>query len=423
MHNTEILETINGDMTMKSNATQQIGLRRALGRRSRDESGAVLVIVAISMVVLLGVAGLALDSARGLVRQAHMARAIDAAVLTGAKTLRAGQAEAQQQAMAVAAANGFPDGVNGINLSVQFGTNADGEQTVSMSGTQPMPTILVKLVGQDMMTVGASATAAVPPVDLTLVLDQSGSLGSMGAWDDLQDAAWTFVQNFDDSIDQLSLVSFQIGGTLRFPLQGNFTSPIQNAIYFNGMQSAGYTNPGEGLRLAYEQMTGPALQARSAKAVVFFTDGRPTAFRDQISGEDRFMAVPWATASRLSGYWDSPASHPSDVYTSPTGCNGASNCFGWTEPQARAASLQAGLDRANDLRSAGVIIYSIGLGNPFESDPMKVPDMDYLREIANESGATNSGQPAGKAYFAPSPAQLEGVFDQVAQDLLVRLAS
>ncbi len=391
--------------------------------RLKNQTGAVLPMIAIGMIMLLAIAGLALDSSRGFIRQAQMARAVDAAVLTAARELRAGQSQARQQALAMASANGFTNATGGVNLNVAFGTNPEGEQTVTMTGTQPMSTILMRVLGIDQVTVAAAATAAVPPVDLTLVLDQSGSLGIMNAWDDLQDAAWSFVQNFDDNLDQVGLVSFQIRGTLRVPLRDNFTNPVRNAIYFSGMRSVGYTNPGEGLRLAYEQMTGPEIRDRSVKAVVFFTDGRPTAFRDQIGGQDRFMAVPWETRNRLIGYWNWPDFHPTDRYRSPSGCSNYSSCYGWTEPTARAKGLQDGLDQADAIRSLGTIIYSIGLGNPAASDPMQTPDMNYLQEIANVDGATDSSQPRGKAYFAPSANDLIAVFNAVAQDLLVRLAS
>lgn len=49
--------------------------------------------------------------------------------------------------------------------------------------------------------------------------------------------------------------------------------------------------------------------------------------------------------------------------------------------------------------------------------------MAYLREISNEGGVTAGGQPRGRAYFAPSAVELRQVFDQVAQDLVVRLAN
>ena len=41
----------------------------------------------------------------------------------------------------------------------------------------------------------------------------------------------------------------------------------------------GYTNTGEGLRLAHVQFQSGVVRDRSAKVVVFFTDGRPTAYR------------------------------------------------------------------------------------------------------------------------------------------------
>ena len=51
------------------------------------------------------------------------------------------------------------------------------------------------------------------------------------------------------------------------------------------------------------------------------------------------------------------------------------------------------------------------------------PDLDYLRMIANEGGIADSSQPQGQMFFAPSAAELQLVFDQVANALLVRLAS
>lgn len=42
---------------------------------------------------------------------------------------------------------------------------------------------------------------------------------------------------------------------------------------------------------------------------------------------------------------------------------------------------------------------------------------------ANEGGVADGSQPRGRSYFAPSEAELEAVFNKVAQDLLVRLAN
>ena len=45
-----------------------------------------------------------------------------------------------------------------------------------------------------------------------------------------------------------------------------------------------------------------------------------------------------------------------------------------------------------------------------------------MQELANVDGMTNSTQPSGNYYFAPNATQLDAVFDQLAQDLLVRLS-
>jgi len=81
-----------------------------------------------------------------------------------------------------------------------------------------------------------------------------------------------------------------------------------------------------------------------------------------------------------------------------------------------------GLQNAHALRRQNVLIYTIGLGNPSASDPLLVPDLDYLRNIANEGGRVNPNEPRGAMFFAPTAADLQDVFNQVAQDLLVRLS-
>ena len=379
----------------------------------------MLALVAVAMAVLLGIGGLALDSARGYLAKARLARAADAAVLAGARSLRLGEDVARQRATDIALLNGATLGATGSDLDITFGVNAEGEQTVQVNAHLDMPTRLMRVLGVDSMDVRAAAVAAVPPVDLVLVLDQSGSLGTANAFDDLQFAAKTFVDYFDDGIDQLGLVSFNLRATERAPLAGAFTATIKNQI--DQMTSFSYTNVGEGLRLAQGQITGPSVRQRSSKVVVFFTDGRPTAFRGDINGEDRILAIP-QTGTNIAGYYDAPDQIPSNRSVSPDGCNGQSSCFGWTEPAARTHAQQLGLDRASEMRQAGVIVYSIGLGNPDLLDPLWQPDLDYLRMIANEDGIANGSQVRGRSYFAPSANELRAVFQQVASDLLARLA-
>lgn len=393
----------------------------------RDQRGAVLIMVAVGMVFLLGMAGLALDSGRGYLHRLRLTRAVDAAALTGARTLRAGNEKALAQAAAAAAANGLRDGVDAAALSLGISTNGQGESTFSATATQPIATFLMRIFGIDSVEVSAAAVAAVPPVDLVLVIDQSASLGMAGVWDELQLAAKDFVTYFSDSIDRMGLVSFQTSGRLRRGIGHDFTGPIRTTI--DGMRSIGYTNYGEGLRIARDEITGTGVRDRSVKVVVFFTDGRPTAFRGAIGGRDRVMTVqPALPPVRLAGYYNNPDWLPSDGWGSVSGCQNVTYCWTWTEgatphpTTADALNHDRGREMADQIRAAGAFLYTIGLGNPSDPDPSTLPNPDFLRELANEDGMTNPTQRAGRMYFAPSGAELRAVFNQVAQDLLVRLS-
>lgn len=402
-----------------------------------DERGAILALVTLLGLVILGLTGLVVDLGLAYVNKAQISRAVDAGSLAGARSLRAGTMVAENQAYALAEVNGV-SAATGSTVDIGFGTNEEGESTVWMTASRPMPTIFLRALGMDELDVGSSATAAVPPVDLVMVLDQSGSLERNGAFDDLQEAATQFVQHFDDEIDQLGLVSFQLRAADRVMIDHNFTWDVENGIA--AMQSDGDTNIGEGLRFAYNQMQLPNVRDRSSKVVVFFTDGRPTAFRGVLGTggpadggsamgpfvggggpEDRLMAVYTTTTGVVRGYFDDPDSLPYNGVISADGCVNVGSCWGWDEWDVRDKATDAGLEVASAIRSEGIYIYSIGLGDPGAA-PMEQPDLDYLSMIANEGGIESGSQPTGRMYFAPSPAELEAVFNQVAQDLLVRLA-
>ncbi len=385
-----------------------------------DERGAVLVFVAVSLVGIIGFSGLAIDLGRGYVTKIRLSRAVDAAAIEAASSVRLGQTMAEQSGRAVAALNGIVDGVNGISLSLSFDTNLFGETTVTARASQSMDTTLGRILGQNRLDLSTEAVAAVPPVDLILVLDQSGSLNAQGAWDDLQGAADQFVRHFDDSLDQLGLVHFQIRADEAFDIDGLFTTSITNEI--QSMNSAGDTNTGEGLRLALKQMKSNVIRARSAKVVVFFTDGRPTAFRDDINGEERVIAVRRILTGNVRGLFDDPDNLPMSQIATPDDCDAVPVCYGWTEATVRAEARQKGLHWADKIRSQGIVLYTIGLGNPSASDPIETPDIGYLQQLANVGGIVDSNQPQGRSYFAPSAVQLQDAFNQVARDLMVRLA-
>lgn len=398
----------------------------------RTKRGAVLVFVALGSFVLLGMAGLALDGGMAYITRAKLARAVDAASLAAARNLRAGQINARNEAFAVAAANGVIVGGT-TTLTLTFGTNAQLQQTVSMRAQRTIPLLFSRALGHSQMTIAAVAEATVPPIDMVLVVDRSGSLATQNAWDDLQLAATRFVALFDDTIDQMGLVSFQIRAQDEVTLRHPFKAVVSASI--NAMNSAGDTNTGEGLRLGKEQFLLPTVRPGAAKVVVFFTDGRPTAFRGgpvgggTALGGDRVIAIP-TTAGPLRGWWGNVAALSMTAGASnPNGCGGANNCSlggppatNWTEPLVRAQARTVGLNTARAIRAQGQYVYTIALGNPSVGNPLLQPDLPYLRQMSNEDHNDSATQLAGKSYFAPTAADLDKVFQALAKDLLVRLS-
>jgi Flp pilus assembly protein TadG len=370
------------------------------------------------MTVLVGMAGLAIDSGRAYVVRAQLSRAVDAAALAGARTIRQGEDVARAHAIALARANGVGDG-DGSTLSIEFGTDDEGAGTVTVHAERSVETFFVRVFGTTEVTVSSEAVATVPPLDIVLVLDNSGSLATANAWDDLQAAADNFLDFFHEEIDQMGLVSFQIVGGERFWMNQPFHSAVEDAIF--DMNSAGDTNPGEGLRMALDQLEGGTHREGAIRVVVFFTDGRPTAFRGNLGGQDRIMAV-YANVNTFRGYFNNPNGLDPDAVATANGCSGSTgSCLGYTPSSARTKAKNYGLEWADTIRDEDIFIFSIGLGNPAEPNPLMVPDMDYLRQIANEEGITDPGQPNGRAYFSPSAAELDEVFQAVAKDIVVRL--
>lgn len=390
-----------------------------LRRLPRDRRGAVLVFVAVGAFVLLGLTGLALDGGMAFLTRAKLSRAADAASLAGARSIRQGQSHAEAQAVAVAAANGVVTG-EATTLDIKFGMNEKLQQTVLVTARRTIPLLFSRVLGFNTMRIGAVAEATVPPIDLVLVVDRSGSLATENSWVPLQDAVKTFTSYFDDKIDQFGMESFQIRANDEVLLGFHFQGAVTSAI--NTMNSVGDTNTGEGLRLASEQFKLPNVRPGAAKVVVFFTDGRPTAFRGAVDGVDRIMAVGTTNTGRIRGYFDNPNGLSMSKLAAATGCANAATCLGWNEASIRNQARTNGLASADLIRSAGVYVYTIALGNPGATDPIMVPDLDYLRDIANENHRVSPTQPAGRSYFAPSAAELNAVFALVAKDLLVRLS-
>jgi len=129
--------------------------------RDDNEGGAVLVIVALGLVVILGMLALTLDLGRAVAVKRDMVNAADAAALAGAQecALGHGSAEAQAAATHTAGLNGAEDMV-AFDASEECDTLEDASpKLVSVTFGKEMDYYVAPILGFDSVTVNASATA------------------------------------------------------------------------------------------------------------------------------------------------------------------------------------------------------------------------------------------------------------------------
>jgi hypothetical protein len=136
----------------------------------------------------------------------------------------------------------------------------------------------MKIFGHDHVTVAASATAIRRDVNIMLVLDRSNSMDQSGSCDDLRAAAAGFVSRFAPGRDNVGLVTFATSSVIEFPMGNNFATanPTLEQRINSISCDTGFTSSADGLSLGYWELAR-LNEPSSLNAIVFFTDGQPTA--------------------------------------------------------------------------------------------------------------------------------------------------
>src|SRR5258706_4814381 len=184
------------------------------GSNISSERGFVLVYMAAALTCLLLFTGVAVDTGRAYVVKAQLTKAVDGAALAAARNLNSGNPAAE--AGTIYRAN-FPVGYMGTTSSTNPGDPgffnsqviaASGVNIVTVTAEAVLPTTFMSIAGPGFytMTVNATGEATRRMVDLSLVLDVSGSIGP--AWSAVRDASRTFINSFDAAHDRLALMTF-----------------------------------------------------------------------------------------------------------------------------------------------------------------------------------------------------------------------
>lgn len=231
------------------------------------------------LTVLLLFTGLAVDSGRAYVVKAQLTKAVDGAALAAARNLNSGNPKAE--ATSIFKAN-FPMGYMGTTSADPtadagfFKSTTDaasGVNVVTVTATEILPTTFMKLGNFTQVTVTSSGEATRRMVDLSLVLDVSGSIGSK--WGAVRDAARSFVDSFDGANDRLALMTFSNGAKVldAMPSSRGFAkATVMNDI--PNTLPGGSTLMVEGLYRGWDELRSvPAGQQSGLRIIVLFTDG------------------------------------------------------------------------------------------------------------------------------------------------------
>jgi Flp pilus assembly protein TadG len=154
---------------------------RTLRRFARGEGGAIAIYFGLSAIVFIGVAGLAVDAARGYLVKARLSEAIDAAALAGGKALQTANDPSNNKVRADALAffnANFPNGALGANVAVPNIVITNNNTVVTVSSSAVIPTTLMRVLGFQNMTMAAagSVARAQSGLDVVFSFDISGSM-------------------------------------------------------------------------------------------------------------------------------------------------------------------------------------------------------------------------------------------------------
>lgn len=277
-------------------------------KNHRKSKGLVIWLTVIALPFFLMITGLALDSGRAYLVKAKLFAALDAAGIAAARAVANGESAARAAANKYFSAN-IPTNYLDSNPSlgqINFSTDAFGNVSINLNASASLVNPFLSVFGYSNWNVSAEAQTIRRPVDLVLVVDNTTSLrsGSIGdVTQDVIDRSKSFVKNFNENFDRVSIVKYAYGAETPVNFRssrGHSRQSLIDAIdnfTFGSFFSPQYTNASEGLYRALDGIRNVSNPA-NLKVIVFFTDGAPNTF----SSRFRFVGeTGWHRGSIRSG--------------------------------------------------------------------------------------------------------------------------
>lgn len=399
-------------------------LRTRLGA----ESGQVLAWIVLSVVVLLGMAGLAVDVGRAYSAHRKLQASADAAALAAAQDL-------PDVNLAISTAYAFSSASGGKNAHEDVPGVTTSVTTKCLTTTQiscrpanalvvnekaDVPTMFLRVLGINSIPVSARATASMKggtafPLDIMVVLDRTGSMcQSCQKIQNAKAGIKAFLAAMRPSVDRIGLAVFPPapGASNRCsssssayydtssypyvisPLANDFrtsdTGPLNTSSDIvkavDCMQTGGATSYATALEKAQAELdSGGRPNARDV--IIFFTDGEAnygpwyysntSSYRTNPGGQ----AIASSAAAKAKGTWVYTIAYDTDPSLYSKGYRNVSGC-------------------------------RQGAGQSFQCDERpRITALSTLQQMAS----TVDGET--KFYSQPTPGELETIFERVAIDL------
>ena len=157
-------------------------LRYRFLRLLRDTAGNILPLAAVGMMVAAAVVGSGIDLSRDYKVRNQLQAACDAAVLAGRRTVTtAGFDTASQTAANNYFATNFDSTSQEVTGTSFVPTSPDGGKTITGTASTTLNTLVMRLFGFNTFTVSVSCASSmgVGNADVMMVLDTTGSMGSI----------------------------------------------------------------------------------------------------------------------------------------------------------------------------------------------------------------------------------------------------
>ncbi len=398
-----------------------------------EERGQILVMFALSLPLLVLFMGFAIDFGFAFLVKSELSKASDATALAVMRNLGRGETSATAIGSSMFTINFNASSrlnTSAPSVSITYSSDAYGDPIVNVAASVKINTFFIGLIGFKTLSIASGSQATRPPVILSLVLDKSGSMNLNGGATALPPSVEDFLGYFIEGTDRLGQVSFSTIANEDVAISQTFQTPIKNSV--TGMAFGGATYAQGGLLDAQAQVTGVSNPPPNAvQVVVFFTDGWANTNQDTLGRQvvnyggcsPVEAAVGWCNAffcmnsrngATISATLGSVGSCPgarSFAAHDPGIANPAQMNTTNVSTDAKYRAVQL----ANTMRTQGITVYSIGLGD-------KV-DETYLQEVANDPASPeyNPNEPSGLAEFAPTSSQLDAAFQTIASKILLRL--